>query len=248
MAQNVSYILTGFNSSSIPDSRRASEYLREYMLNSYSPDNAISSVYRETLKSLLVLFGRFYYKDAENKLQRVRCIPGRQERTIADLTKNSNLELPIISISHFTTIPDKIRQRNESIVVHETMWDEDKQRAVRVISFPPRPVDVVYSIAIWSKYRENLDQIIEQLLLEFNPSKVINTKFNHYTKAFLLTEEDNSIESVEDGQDRVLKKVYNIVVETYIPQPAFRFTNTGSIEVFNSDIYTDDVVTSPSSL
>ena len=57
----------------------------------------------------------------------------------------------------------------------EKVWDEDQQRALRVISLAPRPVTGSYDINIWSKYKSDSDQLSEQIRLLFNPSMVVSS-------------------------------------------------------------------------
>jgi hypothetical protein len=79
-----------------------------------------------------------------------------------------------------------------------------------------------------------------QFISDFNPGKEVATKYSSYTKAFIIEEQDESIETLGDGDDRTLKKVYNIAVETYLPQPQFMITNTGSIEQAFIETYLDE--------
>ena len=79
----------------------------------------------------------------------------------------------------------------------------------------------------------NMDQILEQVRLKFNPEMQVPTKYSTIAKAFIESEEDVGSADAADKTDRVLKKTLNIVLRTYIPSPKFLITSTGKIERFN---------------
>jgi hypothetical protein len=122
------------------------------------------------------------------------------------------------------------------MLVHQSYWDDNKQRAIRVISLPAIPTIINYTVNVWTKYREDMDQAIEQIRKLFDPDLEINTKFNTYTKSFLVEEIDKSEIEVSDTAERVLRKSLSVRVEAYIPTPKFRITSTGKIEEFKFDI------------
>jgi hypothetical protein len=78
----------------------------------------------------------------------------------------------------------------------------------------------------------DLDQMLEQIRLKFNPEMQVPTEFSTLAKAFLESEEDVGSVTGADKEDRVLKKTLNIVLRTYIPSPKFLYTSTGEIEEF----------------
>ena len=55
-------------------------------------------------------------------------------------------------------------------------------------------------------------------------------------KAFLETEEDVGSVTAGDKEDRIIKKTFNIVFRTYVPNPKFLVTSTGKIEEFNTEV------------
>jgi hypothetical protein len=82
----------------------------------------------------------------------------------------------------------------------------------------------------------DMDQILEQIRLKFNPEMNVPTKFSTIAKAFLDTEEDLGSVTAGDKEDRIIKKTFNIVFRTYVPNPKFLVTSTGKIEEFNTEI------------
>ena len=192
---------------------------------------AVPKVQRETLKALRLFFGGFQYENAENEVLDIRCVYAHPERVIAKLHGQENtIVLPIISVGKGSIEIDDERRRYKGQLVHNKYWDEEKQRAVRIVSRPSRPIKINYDIMIWAKYRDDLDSTLEQFYRQFNPDIEVVTPFSTTTKAFIVAETDVSELEAPDGADRLLRKGITIEVQTYIPSPKYLFTNTGAIE------------------
>ena len=81
-----------------------------------------------------------------------------------------------------------------------------------------------------------MNQIIEQIELMFNPSMTVFTKFsNTNIQAFISQVSDNSSVVVGDREDRVLRKIVSVVIDTYVPTEKYLYTSTGEIETFGVD-------------
>jgi hypothetical protein len=197
--------------------------------------NNISFIYKESLRSMITSFNDVGYIDSEQKFNEIRCIHANAERAIAKLKQENNIILPILSIAQTVSDNDRDRQKNESLLVHEKYWDAEKHRAFRILSLAPRAVNVRYQLNIWAKYMADMDQILEQIRLKFNPEMQVPTEFSTLAKAYLDSEEDVGQLTASDKEDRVLKKTMNIVFRTYIPNPKFLFTSTGKIEEFKME-------------
>lgn len=199
-------------------------------------DAKISEIFRETLEYLINSFASIIYINDQNEIQPVKCWHANAERAVAKLKKESNIILPVISIYKEKNEIDVLRRRSASLIVQEKWWDTQKQRAVRVVGLAPVPVKISYKISVWAKYQEDIDQISEQIHRMFNPDMEVYTKYNSTTKAFLVEEEDSSELNIGDGADRLLKRIFSISVESYVPNPRFMITNTGRIEELNTEI------------
>lgn len=196
----------------------------------------VSEIYRETLEYLINTFASLIHITDQNDVVNIPCWHGAAERVIARLKKEANVVLPVISVYRVSNESDPDRRRSSSIIVYNKYWNKETNRAVRVASLAPVPVNIQYRINVWAKYHEDLDQITEQIHRMFNPDMEIYTKYNSSTKAFLIEEDSNIDINIVDGEDRVLKKVFTISVESYIPSPKFVITNTGEIETFNAEV------------
>lgn len=192
----------------------------------------VSFIYRESLRAMISEFSDIGYISSEEKWTDVKCIHANAERAIAKLKQENNIILPILSIGQTTSDNDTDRQRTESLLVNEKYWDKEKNRATRILSLAPRAVNVKYQLNLWSKYMSDMDQMLEQVRLKFNPEMQVPTEFSTLAKAYLESEDDVGEITVADKADRVLKKTLNIVLRTYIPSPKFLYTSTGEITEF----------------
>lgn len=226
------YDASGFTSRNDTWSTRFGDTRQKIMQMTRARHN-VSFVYRELLRTMIASFNDIGYFDSENSFRDVRVIHGNAERAIAKLKEENNIILPLISVVQTVTKNDKTRSKTEGLLVSEKVWNEKKQRADRVLSFAPRPVNINYELNIWSKYMSDMDQILEQIRLKFNPEMEVPTKFGTITKASLEDEDNVGLFTAADKEDRILKKKLNINVRTYIPNPKFLVTSTGEIVEFN---------------
>jgi len=207
--------------------------LRNNLYGLYRKESDIPRIYKETLRAVIHLFNSFSIIDSEEKLVSVKCMHGNPERVVAKLKQEDNIILPVITVTQTTSDNDDARRRYTPLLINERYWDTNKERAFRILSFAPRPINVNYEVNFWCKYRADVDQLLEQARINFNPEADINTPFSTRTKGYITGEVDNSDFAVGDTADRVIKKTLNITVETYIPSPKFLFTSTGKIESIN---------------
>lgn len=207
-------------------------YIRAEIMRMTKQESKISGLYKQLLRSIINHFSDLVCVDSEAKVIEVKCIFANPERVVASLKQENNIILPIISISQDSSQTDPSRGRYKSHLVHEVMYDREKNRATRVLSIAPVPVDITYSVNLWCKYREDLDQLTEQVRLKFNPNADLVIENHDLVVAFL--EEADSIEGaaseVGDREDRILKKTFKVNVKTYINNPKFLLTSTGAIE------------------
>ena len=197
--------------------------------------NNIPLYYREVLRYLISELGNLAYIDSELNVVKVKCVHSNPERTIAKLKQENNIILPIIAINQNTSDNADKRRRTSNQIINESFWSKKKKRAFRILSVAPRPVDIQYGINIWAKYKANLDQLVEQIRLLFNPSLTISTAYSNSSVAFIEQESDNSTVEVSDRKDRIIRRTFLVKFETYIPNPKFLITSTGEIEEFNTD-------------
>ncbi len=199
----------------------------------------IDNVYKESLRSMLHIFGNMYYIDGNGNRIKVKCSHGNPERIAGRLKADNTLVLPMITVVETQTDSDRARMRYQNIV-SETAWDSKKRRATRVLSLPPRPINITYDINIWCKYKADMDMLRSSIFSMFSPDINIETKYSVYNKAFINSEREVGNATASDTGDRILQKTISVTLETYIPSPKFMFTNTGEIHEFKFNTTIDE--------
>lgn len=197
------------------------------------PSKHIHYLYKNTLRYLINKFSNINYMDGNNNSTRVKCYHANPERAIGIIFNEANVVLPVITISENSTAIFDKKQRYTPLLIDEKYWHPKLQRAIRIVSLPPRPVTISYSLNLWSFYKNDLDQLREILFSMFNPDLNISVNSNLILKVFIESEEDDSEVKVSDKEDRVLQKSINLTLETYMPAPKFLYTSTGKIEKLN---------------
>ena len=217
----------------VSNGRSANAIVRELVFQATKDGTNISHVYRETLRALIDLFNGYSVINGVEEVKKIKAIHANPERPVAKQIQEDNLILPIISVNQPITVNNTDRARYFPMVVEDSIWDDKKQRAVRVVSLVPRTIDIEYKITVWAKYKADLDQITEQIYLTFNPGWELPLPDSNATKVFLVNESDVSEVETADREDRVLRRAFTLEVQTYVPSPKFLFTSTGKIERFN---------------
>tara|TARA_R110000824_G_scaffold370929_2_gene560615 strand:- start:17 stop:745 length:729 start_codon:yes stop_codon:yes gene_type:complete len=238
MAYKANNILESYASGTFatyPKPQRGLAWAKEKVLQRTNVSNNIPLFYREVLRFFISKLGQLAYINSETELIGIKCIHSNPERAIAKLEQETNIILPIISISQNSSNNADSRRRQPSNVVMNSWWSEEKKRSFRVLSIAPRAVDIDYGINIWAKYKSNLDQVVEQVRLLFNPSLVVETPFSTTALSFIETESDSSSFELGDREERVIRRSFSVKVEGYIPNPQFLVTTAGEIEEFNAD-------------
>ena len=209
---------------------RLKQQIHELTTNKIKP--SVANVYKESLRELLSIFGNLHYFDGNNNKLRVKSTYGSPERIVSRAKADNTLILPLISIVESGTDNSDERLRYRPVLINETFWDSEKLRATRVLSFPPRPINLSYEINIWAKYKADMDMLRSSIFGKFNPEINVRTKYSDFNKCFIESEQDLGSVTAQDAQDRVLQKSITVTLETYIPSPKFTVTNTGEITSF----------------
>ena len=191
---------------------------------------------RETTKAFRRYLERnIHFLDEESEYKKVDVIYAYPERAIAQFNRDKNLRLPIVSVGLESIDHNEERLRYTPMVSFSTVWDEKERRAIRIAQFLPKQVEIYYSLNIWTKYQEDLNQILEAVELEFQPHLELSTKYADNVKFFIDNREDLTDVVVQSGEQRILRFAFTIKCETYIPHKSYRVTNTGQIEEWHTE-------------
>jgi hypothetical protein len=85
------------------------------------------------------------------------------------------------------------------------------------------PIDVSYTLYVWTMFVEDMNQILEQVVTKFSPLAYIRVRGVSWEIGVKLDSIANNID-VEPGDknQRVVKFEFGMTAETYIPQPIER--------------------------
>lgn len=224
-------------STTLETGRRPERLYREYIADATKNSTLSDFVYKETLRAVISEFNNIHYVDGDNELKKVKAMHATPERVIGKLNKEFNTILPVITVSLLQSANDDNKRRYDNIVVQNKVWNDDIQRAERIIGLADVPVRCTYSINLWAKYMEDLDQLTQNIRVKFNPSARIQTPFSDNIKCFLVSESSTGSATAADKEDRILRKTFNAELEMYIPSPKFKVTSTGKIEKLVGELW-----------
>lgn len=106
------------------------------------------------------------------------------------------------------------------------------------------PINIGYTATAWTMYREDMAQIIEQILSKFSHAAYIRVTGVPW-EIIVKLDSTASNSEVEPGDMaiRIIKYEFNITVQTYIPQPIERKKAVLSMKVDFVDGMTEDEIT-----
>ena len=196
-----------------------------------------TNFYREITKYLIKKVSTLRITDDEGKTKAdIPTFFANPERAVAKLKEDRNLTLPVISVSIDDLEEDTERRRTDSIVETQKAWDKTAQRAVRVVSLAAKPVKVTFMVNFWAKYIEDINQMVEEFQLFFNPGMPVRTSKSNTTLSYISQITDNSTLQIGDREDRIIKKSIMVSLDTYIPNKTYQLTNTGELLDVSLDI------------
>lgn len=103
------------------------------------------------------------------------------------------------------------------------------------------PVDQGYTLTIWSRFLEDMNQILEQIATKFNPLAYINVQgvTNWENTVRIDSVSNNTDTEPGDMNKRVVKFQVNLTAESYIPQPIIRRKSVLKVKTEILDSITD---------
>jgi hypothetical protein len=157
---------------------------------------------RRYLTQLIRMVSNFTYKDGDGDLRRIPVMYGDITRQVANILKdNSENKLPSAPrIALYITGLDIDRERTSDssfvskVHVRERAWDANNNEYLNmqgknytVERLMPTPYKLTVNADIWSTNTDQKLQILEQILMLFNPSLEIQTTDNYIDWASLTT-------------------------------------------------------------
>jgi hypothetical protein len=210
------------------------------------PSRETISRYSQSLRgcqeAMKELFSDLIVYDEEGVAHPVPIIIAAPEKAVAfilqeNVRKDSSfvvdrIKLPILSIHQSDVVMNQQRYLYSKFVNYykdratgKPQWVQREVRERDTIFGRARgiPVDVTYQLNAWTLYREDMNQIIEQIFLKFDPIAYIKIQDINEEIIVKLDSTNANIE-IEPGDKevRVVKYNFNMTVEMFIPQPIVR--------------------------
>lgn len=106
------------------------------------------------------------------------------------------------------------------------------------------PVNMGYTVTAWTLYREDMNQIVEQIMTKFSQVAYIRVTGVPWEVIVKLDSVANNLNNEPgDQQIRVIKYEFNMTAQTYIPQPIERKKAVLRTKVDFVDGLTDETIT-----
>lgn len=192
--------------------------------------------YRNYTKSLMDRLNVYIF-NAQDERIKIPTLYANPERAISKVNEDKTLTLPLISVA-IGDIEENVGIRKPDVqLTTYKFFDVETQKAYRIIKQASKAVALQFQITLWSKYTEDMNQMVEEVQMMFQPSMALPTEDESENKAFLLDVLDMSSVQAADKQDRIIRKRITLRVEAYIPGRQYLYSHTGRIkEVINQDI------------
>lgn len=172
-----------------------------------------------------------------DKVQNVEVIYARPDRAVAKMKDSQNLALPLISFEILDIQNDETRYRPNFNVEYWTVKNFKTRRVFRIAALAPRAVKIEAAIHLWTRSGYDMFQLLEFINLKFHPHMRLACETNRYTSAFIDNISDDSILTVDDREDKVIRKTITLNIEGYIPTRKYVIQANGDIEEFNVEYY-----------
>lgn len=217
---------------------------------------------RGTDEAMLDMFNNVVVIDEDGKAWPIPVMLGPPEKAVAAIVQDNvrkdetlvvdRLKLPLLALTQTQIDYDLDRYtyhkainlfRNSS--GHPGLAINEKYKKSTVFGLARGiPVNIGYSVTAWTMYREDMNQIVEQILTKFSHAAYIRVTGVPWEIMVKLDSIANNLESEPGDQAiRVIKYEFNITAQTYIPQPIERKKAVLKMKVDFVDGMTEEEIT-----
>lgn len=208
---------------------------------------------RGTDDAMRDLFTKIVVIDEDGKIFPVPIMWGTQEKAVAyilqqNARKDNTLvidrpTLPLMAITQTGIVPNRERYVYHRAINYfrgktgkpEYLVDEEKPKDTVFGYSKGIPIDISYSLYVWTRYLEDMNQIVEQIIPKFSLLAYIKVKGIPWEIPVKLDAIGNNIDNEPgDKNIRVIKYQFNMVAESYIPQP---ITRHKTVQKITSDFH-----------
>jgi len=246
---------TGFGAKANCDPMQSGKIINDTEHPNRNVINRYSNSIRGNDEGMLDLFNDMVVLDEDGKAHKIPIIWGTQEKAVAailqpNVRKDNSLVVDRIMLPALSIYQSNIQLNQNRYTSHNalnfmrstnTNWKpgfaiKEKQDRDTVFGVARGiPVDISYVLTAWTWYVEDMNQIVEQVYLKFSPISYIRVRGVTWETIVRLDSVANNIDTDPGDQNiRVIKFVFNMTVESYIPQPIKR---EKSVLKMKTDIY-----------
>lgn len=197
------------------------------------------STYNKNLRKLVVAFGTLFsdiHVKHENSTEgdpdvdiRVPITYASQEKFIQRYLNPSSItdgvrienQLPRLSYIMNSITPDPNRRRNRNIPLKFSTATESGCSPTASVLYSDMPVNIGFTVFVYTRHIDDTLQIVEQIMPLFNPSHIINMDFTSTISniAIPITMVSNNISDKYDGEftnRRINISTFNFAAKSYI--------------------------------
>jgi len=206
--------------------------------------------YNETIKKYIKIFGALFsnwkIKHGTNEI-RVPIVYGNKSKIYQEHKQNTSNErpgeilLPVMSY-RLNGIESDIERRTQPV----NIYDNSTINNIDYIK-SPKPINLNFDLYIWTKYENDMYQLLEQLIVNFSPKKIVSINIfpdMNFRWDMLMTLNDNTdeTENYEYGEENTLKEMkwrLSFTVKGYLFSNTFK-ENLIKMVTTNYKGYDDD--------
>lgn len=203
--------------------------------------NRYPSAIRGCDQGMLDLFKNVVVLDEDGKAWPVPIIFGTQEKAVAVILQNNvrKTNIPVVDrpmLPALALAQNGIEYSKDRYIYHKAKmlfrdatgkpgnYASEKYQRDTVFGIAAGiPIDISYTLYAWTRYIEDMNQILEQIIPKFSLLAYINIQNIPWEIGVSLDSMSNNIE-MEPGDKsvRVVKYQFNFTAQSYIPQPITR--------------------------
>jgi hypothetical protein len=196
---------------------------------------------RGTDEAMLDLFRNVVVIDEDGKAWPIPVMMGPPEKAVAAMIQENvrkdetlvvnRLRLPLLALTQSGIEYDMSRYTYhravnlfKDVTGKPGIYASEKYNRDTVFGFARGiPVNITYVCTAWTMYREDMNQIVEQVMTKFSPTAYIRVTGVPWEIIVKLDSLANNLNAEPGDQAiRVIKYEFNMTVQTYIPQPIER--------------------------
>lgn len=196
---------------------------------------------RGTDEALLDMFKNVVVIDEDGKAWPIPAMLGPPEKAVAAIVQDNvrkdetlvveRLKLPLIALSQTSIDYDLNRYTYHKALNFFPRTDgkpgatiNEKYDRDTILGFSRGiPINIGYTVTAWTMYKEDMNQILEQILSKFSQAAYIRVTGVPWEVLVILNSIANNQDQETTGSAlRVIKYEFSITAQTYIPQPISR--------------------------